>query len=55
MEQSKNRCEWCLKDEHYIKYHDEKWGIPVHDDKVHFQYLALEAGTSRFELAYHFD
>ena len=46
MNQTKKRCEWSLKDEHYIKYHDEKWGIPVHNDKVHFEYLALEAAQA---------
>jgi len=46
MNQKKKRCEWSLKDEHYIKYHDEKWGIPVHNDKVHFEYLALEAAQA---------
>jgi DNA-3-methyladenine glycosylase I len=40
------RCTWCLKDEAYIKYHDEAWGIPIHDDNVHFEYLALEAAQA---------
>ena len=26
----------------YIKYHDEEWGVPVHDDKKHFEFLLLE-------------
>jgi DNA-3-methyladenine glycosylase I len=26
------RCPWCLKFEQYIKYHDEEWGVPVHDE-----------------------
>lgn len=38
----KARCEWCLKDELYVKYHDEEWGIPVHDDALLFEYLLLE-------------
>ncbi len=37
-----NRCPWCLGSELYIKYHDEEWGIPVHDDKKHYEYLFLE-------------
>lgn len=30
------RCEWCLSDALYMKYHDEEWGTPVHDDRKHF-------------------
>lgn len=37
-----NRCPWCLGDELYIKYHDEEWGVPVHDDRKHFEFLILE-------------
>lgn len=37
------RCEWCEKDDLYRKYHDEEWGVPVHDDYVHFEFLLLEA------------
>ncbi len=37
------RCPWCeQKDELYIKYHDEEWGVPVHDDIKHFEFLVLE-------------
>ena len=36
------RCPWCENDEMYIKYHDEEWGVPVHDDKKHFEFLLLE-------------
>ena len=43
---TKKRCEWCLKDEIYMKYHDESWGIPIHDDNKHFEYLALEAAQA---------
>ena len=46
MSDEPTRCTWCLKDEAYIKYHDEAWGIPVHDDIVHFEYLALEAAQA---------
>lgn len=44
-----NRCSWPGKDELMIKYHDEEWGTPLHDDKVHFEYIVLdtfEAGLS---------
>ena len=38
----KSRCEWCLNDPLYIRYHDEEWGRPVHDDRVLFEFLILE-------------
>jgi DNA-3-methyladenine glycosylase I len=47
----KARCEWCLKDELYVKYHDEEWGIPVHDDALLFEYLLLE--TFQAGLSWH--
>ncbi len=38
------RCKWCnLKNEKYIKYHDEEWGIPNFDDKYLFEMLILES------------
>ena len=37
------RCGWCLGDPIYVKYHDEEWGKPVHDDKVLFEFLVLES------------
>ncbi|MBP9742541.1 MAG: DNA-3-methyladenine glycosylase I [Burkholderiales bacterium] len=36
------RCSWCLKEDIYIKYHDEEWGVPVHDEIKHFEFLLLE-------------
>jgi DNA-3-methyladenine glycosylase I len=47
------RCPWCLKDELYIRYHDEEWGVPVHEDLKHFEYLILEtfqAGLSWYTI-----
>ena len=40
------RCPWCGSDELYIKYHDEEWGVPVHDDKKHFEFLVLESAQA---------
>lgn len=40
------RCSWCENDELYIKYHDEEWGVPVHDDKKHFEFLFLEGAQA---------
>lgn len=42
----KNRCAWCLKFEQYIEYHDTEWGVPVHDDRVHFEFLILEGAQA---------
>ena len=36
------RCPWCLINDLQIKYHDEEWGVPVHDDRKQFEYLMLE-------------
>lgn len=40
------RCPWCGADELYMKYHDEEWGVPVHDDKKHFEFLLLESAQA---------
>lgn len=42
----KNRCAWCLKFEQYIEYHDTEWGVPVHDDRTHFEFLILEGAQA---------
>ncbi len=39
---SATRCSWCGTDPVYIKYHDEEWGFPVHDDIKLFEMLCLE-------------
>lgn len=36
------RCGWCLINEREIKYHDEEWGVPVHDDRKQCEYLMME-------------
>ena len=38
----KNRCKWCGTDPLYIAYHDDEWGIPIHDDRLLFEFLILE-------------
>ncbi|MBS3913660.1 MAG: DNA-3-methyladenine glycosylase I [Bacteroidetes bacterium] len=48
-----NRCNWCLKDDLYIRYHDEEWGVPVYDDLKMFEFLILEtfqAGLSWYTI-----
>ena len=37
-----NRCHWAGSDPDYIAYHDKEWGVPVHDDRKHFEMLTLE-------------
>ena len=38
------RCHWVNpKNPYYIRYHDEEWGIPVHDDHKLFEMLILES------------
>jgi DNA-3-methyladenine glycosylase I len=37
------KCEWCLGSELMIKYHDEEWGVPLHDDKKLFEFFVLDA------------
>ena len=40
------RCQWCEGDQLYIKYHDEEWGAPVHDESRHFEFLVLESAQA---------
>ncbi len=35
-------CTWPANDEQMIAYHDTEWGVPVHDDKKHFEFLVLD-------------
>lgn len=36
------RCPWCGDDPVYVRYHDEEWGVPSHDDRHLFEMLCLE-------------
>lgn len=40
--EDKTRCKWCVGIDIYEKYHDEEWGVPVHDDQKLFEFLILE-------------
>lgn len=40
------RCGWAGEDPLYIKYHDEEWGKPNHDDRVHFEFIVLESAQA---------
>lgn len=42
-----NRCPWVdLSKPDYVAYHDDEWGVPVHDDRVLFEFLTLEAAQA---------
>jgi DNA-3-methyladenine glycosylase I len=43
---SHSRCPWCLGFPAYIQYHDTEWGVPVWDDRVHFEFLILESAQA---------
>ena len=40
------RCGWSTSDPLYINYHDEEWGVPVHDDRKLFEMLCLEGAQA---------
>lgn len=48
-----HRCPWCGADPLYVAYHDQEWGVPLHDDRALFELLILEgaqAGLSWFTI-----
>jgi DNA-3-methyladenine glycosylase I len=42
----KRRCGWVTTEPLYIRYHDEEWGRPVHDDRTLFEFLVLEGAQA---------
>lgn len=46
MSGTKIRCGWVGLKPHLIRYHDEEWGVPVHDDRKHFEMLLLEGAQA---------
>jgi DNA-3-methyladenine glycosylase I len=51
------RCAWVGEDPLSIAYHDREWGVPVHDDRILFEFLVLEgaqAGLSWETILYAF-
>jgi DNA-3-methyladenine glycosylase I len=45
--QEPNRCAWSEGvDQLYLDYHDREWGVPVHDDRTHFEFLVLEGAQA---------
>src|SRR5438477_3298252 len=43
---ARRRCPWCLGSAQYLRYHDEEWGVPVHDDRRLFEFLILEGAQA---------
>lgn len=44
---SQKRCHWAEGQfDLYIEYHDEEWGVPVHNDRKHFEFLVLESAQA---------
>jgi len=40
------RCPWCRGNELLVRYHDAEWGVPVHEDRRHFELLVLEGAQA---------
>ena len=43
---NQSRCPWCLGFPEYIAYHDQEWGVPVYEDRIHFEFLVLESAQA---------
>jgi len=43
---AKKRCPWCGTDPLYVAYHDKEWGVPVHNDRKHFEMILLEGAQA---------
>src|SRR5262245_41032249 len=46
MPRAVTRCGWSGSDPLYVRYHDEEWGVPVHDDRTLFEFLILEGAQA---------
>jgi len=46
MTDTKSRCSWCGDDPLYVRYHDEDWGVPVHDDQELLEKLILDGAQA---------
>ena len=40
------RCDWCGTEEIYVDYHNKDWGVPVHDDRLHFEMIILDGAQA---------
>jgi len=43
---NKTRCGWVGNKPYFIAYHDQEWGVPIHDDRKHFEMLLLEGAQA---------
>ena len=46
MTKSQHRCAWAGTDSRMVAYHDEEWGVPLHDDRALFEFLILEGAQA---------
>ena len=48
IDDGRKRCAWSNTglNEAYVRYHDEEWGVPVHDDRTQFEFLILEGAQA---------
>ena len=46
MSAERQRCPWCGDDPLYVAYHDREWGVPIHDERIHFEFLTLEGAQA---------
>lgn len=46
MPSRRTRCAWAGDDPLYVRYHDEEWGVPLHDDRRLFEFLILEGAQA---------
>ncbi|MFA6312861.1 MAG: DNA-3-methyladenine glycosylase I [Sterolibacterium sp.] len=46
MTKAQNRCLWCGDDPLYVAYHDQEWGVALHDDRALFEFLILEGAQA---------
>ena len=46
MTRTLKRCPWPGEHEFYVRYHDEEWGVPLHDDRKLFEFLVLEGAQA---------
>src|SRR5512140_1531156 len=46
MQKNAKRCSWTSDDPLMIAYHDEEWGVPLHDDRKLFEFLVLEGAQA---------
>lgn len=44
--EAKQRCGWAGNDPLYVQYHDEEWGVPIHDDRKWFEKMLLDSAQA---------